>query len=769
MATMSSIRFNKGPFLEQPEMNSNPNYTYNNYKLQNSMNMMQGNGTSTSQEKFYSNLYTINQNPMFFSFKVRSGKLRWKEIMKLDIDSMIKTNDISTLESHLENLIFSSVDENDVEIITETTTVKLIKIFQHVLEYLLHTQIRLENENKMVDSNYSQLLNESIFKENMLKENKTLISTLKKDKKEKESILNTYKCIIEEYKNGGFANTINYNTQKRIKMSASVNPQSFNEKNHYFFCQYCSGKKFSNEENLNSHYQRRHANQNNSETINKKDKDLDISDLRQSKRDYVKNLEGQVEELKHLFQNFMKNNFQNESLTKLAESQKVLENKLGEVNYDKEKMVNLMEENFKKTLIEIKEFVKSNVANNSLSKNQDIYSNNESLVKQKEGIDTINSNINQMNSMISEIKKNQNEKIQNVYEQINNMKSTISSEIKDLKDTNQLKDSNKKIGFGNSQSFNENNFNRFKGESVEITNAFSISNLPENLNKNKKGSENYNIKVVKPYFNAGPLESDYSEDEKPSNNFDLRKNQSVKISQENKNDVFQNENKEINQYKQNTKRNKSEQQKIESNRTEIAEIRTVSRDFPREINEAQNRKSVKEEQNDKSKYDVDVISLDKPVDISDIIKEQKMIMKMDESKIKNKSQHEIVMDDFSENVYKNVEDINVQNKKEEKNINFNSNKINKKSEIDIDNNGNEIQLKKKNSKIPEVKKNEIQIIDFKTNNLENYVLENENLDELKSKFVTQYEERERLFKIAKIDLNALEIDKDDFEFYRRVL
>jgi len=769
MATMSSIRFNKGPFLEQPEMNSNPNYTYNNYKLQNSMNMMQGNGTSTSQEKFYSNLYTINQNPMFFSFKVRSGKLRWKEIMKLDIDSMIKTNDISTLESHLENLIFSSVDENDVEIITETTTVKLIKIFQHVLEYLLHTQIRLENENKMVDSNYSQLLNESIFKENMLKENKTLISTLKKDKKEKESILNTYKCIIEEYKNGGFANTINYNTQKRIKISASVNPQSFNEKNHYFFCKYCSGKKFSNEENLNSHYQRRHANQNNSETINKKDKDLDISDLRQSKRDYVKNLEGQVEELKHLFQNFMKNNFQNESLTKLAESQKVLENKLGEVNYDKEKMVNLMEENFKKTLIEIKEFVKSNVANNSLSKNQDIYSNNESLVKQKEGIDTINSNINQMNSMISEIKKNQNEKIQNVYEQINNMKSTISSEIKDLKDTNQLKDSNKKIGFGNSQSFNENNFNRFKGESVEITNAFSISNLPENLNKNKKGSENYNIKVVKPYFNAGPLESDYSEDEKPSNNFDLRKNQSVKISQENKNDVFQNENKEINQYKQNTKRNKSEQQKIESNRTEIAEIRTVSRDFPREINEAQNRKSVKEEQNDKSKYDVDVISLDKPVDISDIIKEQKMIMKMDESKIKNKSQHEIVMDDFSENVYKNVEDINVQNKKEEKNINFNSNKINKKSEIDIDNNGNEIQLKKKNSKIPEVKKNEIQIIDFKTNNLENYVLENENLDELKSKFVTQYEERERLFKIAKIDLNALEIDKDDFEFYRRVL
>lgn len=783
---MSSMRYNKAPFLEQTELNTNPNYTYNNnFKLQNSMQIPQGNGTITSQEKYYSNLYTINQNPMFFSFKERSGKLRWKEIMKLDVDSMIKTNDISALEAHLENIIFSSVDENDIEIITENTTVKLIKIFQHVLEYLLHTQIRLENENKMLEANCSQLLNESMLKENSLKENKTLISTLKKDRKEKESILHTYKCIIEEYKNGAIANnTINYNTQiRRNKMSASLNPHSAtaadynynNKQQQYFFCQFCSGKKFSSEENLNNHYQRRHAKQKKNETLfeRKEIKDLDVSDLRQSKRDYVKNLEGQVEELKNLFQNFMKNNFQNESLNKLAESQKTLENKLGEVKNDKEKMVNLMEENFKKTLVEIKEFVKSNAANNSFSKNEDPYSNNESLIKQKEGIDTIKNNMNEMNVMISEIKKNQNEKIQNVYEQLNNIKSTISSEIRDLKTTNQLNAVNTKNGFANNQSFNEQNFNKFRGESVELTNAFSISNLPENLNKNNK-KENYannNIKVMKPYFNAGPLESDYSEDEKVKN-FDLRKNESVKFSQENRNNSLGRKE------KQNKTRSKLEQERFENEKSEIQEIKTENRDFPREKNDVNAKMSYKEEQMEKQRNEVDVLSQDKAVDISNITREQKKIMNMDESKLKNKSEHEIVMDDISENVYKNMKNVKEKNIDDDKNIkaaanNQNKNDFSKKAEEAVENASGDIQLKKKNSKVAaaaaEVKKNEIQIIDFKTNNLENYVLENENLDEIKTKFVTQYEERQRLFKMANVDLNNVDLEKDDLDFYKRVL
>jgi len=763
MATMSSIKFNKGPLLEQNDMNINPNYSYNNYKLQNSLHMMQGNATITSQEKYFSNLYTTNQNPMFFSFKERSGKLKWKDIMKLDIDSMIKTNDISPLEAFLENLIFSNVEENDVEIITENTTVKLIKIYQHILEYLLHTQIRLENENKMMDMNYSQLLNDSILKENSLKENKTLISTLKRDKKEKENILQTYKCIIDEYKNGAFANTINYNnSQKNIKMSSSVNPHLNNEKKQYFFCQYCSGKKFSSEENLSNHFQRRHANQRKNETIDRKDKDLDVSDLRQSRREYIKNLEGQVEELKNLFQNFMKNNFNDASLNKLAENQKVLENKISDVKNDKEKMVNLMEENFKKTLIEIKEFVKNNAANNSINKGEQ-NDQNESLIRQKEGIDSIKDNIHQLNGLITEIKKNQNEKIQNVFDQLNNIKSTFSSEIRDLKITQNSHTEANGYNNMNYQSFSNN---KFRGESIEITNAFSISNLPEKINKTKINQETKNIKVVKQIFNAGPLESDYSEDdEKYENDFDKRKKEYLKISPEiRNNNSIKNENTEISEFKKNHIKNKLEKQKLEADKSSIQEVKTEIKDLTgAHVIFSDNKKLLKDPQ-EKSKEEIELASGDRAVDISNITKEKKK-MKIDEAKLKDKSEHEIVMDDFSElSKVNNIKNIKDQDRNIEKEKNNNKiNNTNKKNE-EIDN----IQFKNKNKNI-DSKKNEIQIIDFKTNNLENYVLENENLEAIKSKFASQYEERERLFKMAHVDLNNMDLEKDDIDVYKQVL
>ncbi len=631
MATLSSMKFNKGPLLEQPDLNMNMNYTYNNNRFQNTAQIMQGSGTLTSQEKYYTNLYTANQNSMFFSFKERSGKLRWKEIMRLDIETMIKNNDISPLENHLENLIFSNVNENDVEVITENITVKLIKIYQHILEYLLHTQIRLENENKMLETNYNQALNESIIKETALKENKTLIGTLKKDKREKENILTTYKCIIEEYKKGGFANTINYNNTKNNKLSSSVNPYSSSandDKKQYFFCKYCSGKKFSSEEYLNNHMQRRHG-KNKNETIDKND--LDITDLRQSRRDYVKNLENSVEELKNLFHNFIKNNSSNEYFNKLAENQKVLENKLGDVKNDKEKTVNLMEENFKKTLLEIKEFVKSSVNNNNHNSSyKDDYHENESLIKQKEGIDTIKSNINDMNTMISEIKKNQNEKMQNVYDQLNNIKTTISSELKEIKINTSASRQTTQNDFHKMnninpvyQSFSDN---KYKGGSIEITNAFSISNLQEKVKNNNKDANN--IKVVKPCFNAGPLESDNSDDEKSNfNNLNIKKNESVKFSLNNNNNnnnnlIITREKNDISDYKKNHIKNKLEQQKLKNpKKSEIEEILTVNKSMPKDTNDKEDL--YRNNSKDKKIHENDDISQDKVIDISNITKEKK--------------------------------------------------------------------------------------------------------------------------------------------------
>lgn len=794
---MSSMKFNKGPMLENSEMNINPNFTYNN-RLHNSMNIMQGNNTNfNSQEKYYTNLYTTNQNPMYFSFKERNGKLRWKEIMKLDIESMIKTNDISPLETYLENLIFSNVDENDVEIITEATTVKLIKIYQHVLEYLLHTQIRLENENKMLETNYSQILNDTLVKDNTLKENKSTIHSLKKDKKEKEMILNTYKCIIEEYKSSGLP--VNIANARSMKLSSLAVPNNYQtmEKRQLFFCPYCSGKKFSTEENLNSHIQRRHANQKKSENFEKlKDKELDISDLRQSKRDYVKTLEGQVEELKLHLQTFMKSNVNSDSLNKLVENQKCLESKFSEFKTDKDKMLNLMQENFKNTLVELKEFVKNNVSqsNSFHQKNEDFQENNQSLINQKEGIETIKNNIHDMNNKISEIKNIQNEKIQSVYEQLNSIKNTISSEIRDLKTNNTGNNTNNNVNNHvnmNTQSFSELRENKFKTESIEITNAFSISNLPEKVKEFKKENnsdkQTNNIKMIKPFFNAGPLESDNSDSEREFDDVENSKRNKIpnnKIKERESANVNALPEQQVkngaNEYKKNHIKNILEEQRIESERKEKAQNEAKN-----PMKEEANRPKVANNSKEKSPIKTQVfdeVSQDKCVDISDISHNKNQKLKSQEqqsNKNKKLDEHEIIMDDISDNPNNKS---NMKNIKELKNTTEPAQKpqeVNKDTSINNNNNNNKnvasnsddnINFKKDKSRISEAQKNEIQIADLKSNNIKTYNLEEEkNIEDVKSKFVEQFKAREKIFNNAPIDLKNLDIEKDDLDIYKRVL
>lgn len=888
MATMNSLKFQNYNTISNHNNNNNSNNFISNFKnallsehsekqnfkTYNSTNFAAGsctNFTPTSQ----------SQNQLFFSFKQRSGKLCWKEIMKLDLDQMLKTNDISALEAYLENLVFSSIEANDVEIISENATVKLIKIYQHVLEYLLHTQLRLEGENKAMELSYAQLQSEAAFKENSLKANKSLISSLKKDKKEKESVLSTYKCLMDEYKSGVFSpyafnnfnnlnnnsnfNNFNLNDFKNSKFSAAANAESSDRSNNninlsdnkkqYFFCQYCSGKKFSSEENLQNHFQRRHAiaDQNakqnpKSKAINKKNSlankseniDLDASELRLSKREYVHNLENQVEELKNLFKNFMKNSTANDSFSKLAENQKALESQISEVQNDKEKMENLMQENFKKTLLEIKEFVinSTNNNNNNFENNNNNLESNYKKIKnessnafENEGIEAIKSNIINMNELISEMEKNQNEKIQTVHEQLDHIQNAITTELKDLK-TNTINAANNEANssngnnrnFANTQSFSENRYNnnnnnRIRGDSMEITNAFSISNLAaEKLDFNRAP-----IAKKKLILNAGPLESDYSEQESDmkynlyrNNNVQvIRKNEDEKVSLQKRNENYKNANGSNNK---DNKEQQHQQSKLENDRNAIIEViegkseKKVEKvkgpeaqsSTANEINNGDNIYKNKLKQNGNAQIEKaheisDIASCDIIIDnVSNITKEKNplKINKQNENMIENnfadninndhnsyknsiiqkqKEDSQIILDNISEDKSQKAEKENrkqTENKNNNNKVNETENKQINESKAKSDNESSEIPFKRNKTMALAnvIEKNEIQITNFKNDfKVERFDIESENLDVIKTKFVEQFQEREKQFRMANVDLNCLDLEKDDLDFYKRVL
>jgi len=928
MATKSQIKLNnyntisnnffRNPLFpadQQENQNLNSNSNLKNY---NSTQFFAGSGTN-----FYQSSQT--QNQFFFSFKPRSGKLRWKEIMKLDFDNMVKTNDISALEAHLENLVFSSIEAKDVEIISENSTAKLIKIYQHVLEYLLNTQIRLENENKALELSYAQLQSESAFKENTLIANKSLISTLKHDKREKEIVMNTYKCLIDDYKcgtlsppyndfdNKNLSNSnrnfvANFNMKNSKYSTSSANAQSYcnnnynvNENKQYFFCEYCSGKKFSSEENMNNHYLRRHANPasttvaadySNSKRkeikknscaakTNKKDL-LDFSDLNASKRESFRDFENQIEELKNMFTNFMQN-IGKEPLSKLAENQKALESEITDQQNDKEKKVNLLQENFKKTLIEIKEFIKNNNNKDSAAagefdkNNKIIQSRSSILASENEGIEAIKSNLTNMTELISELEINEIQKIQNVHEQLDSIKTAITDEFKVLKNSNYY-DNNNNNYYNVNNADGNNNFtsttsphsyfsesryntnpirnNRFRGESMEITNAYSISNFA--VEKVESHTTSYiaphggafdALKLKKPFFNAGPLESDYSDEEsKRKKVFDsgnkevsqhlIRKTEDQKVSSEktliksskaNNNDnmnnkeqqqrILQNENSSI--IEASIDREKSEKSTVAVENIkggQAAEKLNAAND-----NKLKNKQKQKETLEENKPHDAsDIASCDALADkVSNITKGEKTLKNNNNNnnnnnrfethnnsanddnnnKLQKIEDAEFIMDDVSEGKLKHAATENkpkekqkTRTQKSHRNNFYNSlsEKENKKQlkkhnkakahekelgASDLDKNkrneefSGEIEIKlTKTKSLAEMKDNQIQITNFKNGfNVENYAMESGNLSSIKSKFVEQFEEREKQFKIANVDLNTFNSEKDHLEFYKRVL
>jgi len=67
-----------------------------------------------------SDLKTNIITPPTFYFQQRTGKLNWKLVNQMNIDSMINDTDITKLQSILQNLTFSAIDRDDLVKIPDT-------------------------------------------------------------------------------------------------------------------------------------------------------------------------------------------------------------------------------------------------------------------------------------------------------------------------------------------------------------------------------------------------------------------------------------------------------------------------------------------------------------------------------------------------------------------------------------------------------------------------------------------------------------------------
>lgn len=75
-----------------------------------------------------------------FYFQQRRGRIDLRSIARIDIDRVIEDVDIDTLQSHLESIAFADLNADDLAHYADEHFIKLFRLSQLTIEYLLNVQ-----------------------------------------------------------------------------------------------------------------------------------------------------------------------------------------------------------------------------------------------------------------------------------------------------------------------------------------------------------------------------------------------------------------------------------------------------------------------------------------------------------------------------------------------------------------------------------------------------------------------------------------------------
>lgn len=90
-----------------------------------------------------------------FFFRQRRGRLNLRRVEAIDVERMIREVDIDILQQIVEDLTFSEFGEDDLHFLSDRQVVKLFKLAQLTIEYLLYSQGKLVANLNELSKKYS--------------------------------------------------------------------------------------------------------------------------------------------------------------------------------------------------------------------------------------------------------------------------------------------------------------------------------------------------------------------------------------------------------------------------------------------------------------------------------------------------------------------------------------------------------------------------------------------------------------------------------------
>ena len=255
-------------------MNKNPNYinNMNINKIYNNQNInMSGENNDNNNINIEDDLIQKqnNQNPNLMSsgnniYLHPFQKLKWRNIMKIDIDLIRNSNDLSLINSNLENIIYSNITEDDIQEVPEDNVIKLIKVLQFLNEYLLDQRQMINNRLISLQQEGEKLAKTNQDLDINLAKQEEHYKKYKQDAKSRIKDINDYKSAINSLLKEGKSilrgkniniTDINMDINKvnSYGYNQNQNFENYNNLKSGYKCQYCTGIIFPSKFELNRH------------------------------------------------------------------------------------------------------------------------------------------------------------------------------------------------------------------------------------------------------------------------------------------------------------------------------------------------------------------------------------------------------------------------------------------------------------------------------------------------------------------------------------
>ena len=118
-------------------------------------------------------------------------------MLNVDVDKVIREVDLRQLESLLQNLTYAELDRDDMERLGDAHFVKLFRLAQLSIEYLIYTQNYLETLTKTLDLQYQQSYEETAKITEKIRQQTEENHMLKRELKLKQKTITTYEYLLK--------------------------------------------------------------------------------------------------------------------------------------------------------------------------------------------------------------------------------------------------------------------------------------------------------------------------------------------------------------------------------------------------------------------------------------------------------------------------------------------------------------------------------------------------------------------------------------------